>query len=126
MALTFSTTNWETMVGSKHYTPQALVSSARKMKIYIVDVTFGAGDNYATGGVTADLLRKGAKTLKKVIPFDNDAGVMVRYDVANKKILMYGQEPTNATAGILALSELAAASSIPNSKVFSFLVFAQD
>lgn len=95
------------------------------MVVYIAVVTFGAGDNYATNGVAIDISARGAKTLKHVIPIDNDALVLARYDKTNKKILMYGQEPTNATAGILAFTQLANASSIPNSKVFSFLVFAQ-
>jgi len=128
MTVTISVTDWESMVGSKNFSPQSLISSARKLVMYIAVVTMGAGDNYATGGVSANILARGAQTLKHVIPIDNDALVIARYDKTNKKILMYGEindDAAGVNTAAKALTELANASTIPNSKVFSFLVFAQ-
>ena len=98
------------------------------MLMYICTVTFGASDNYATNGVTVDLKKRGAKTIKYAVPIENTANVLARYNVSTGKLLMYGYinddvAGTNTTPE--ALNELANVSTIPNSKTFTFLVFAQ-
>jgi len=123
MAITVSTSEFKSLVGGK-FTPHALMQG-RKLLIYVAKVTVGASDNYATNGFSADLLSNGAKTFLWVVPIQNDANVIARYDETNKKVLCFGQEPTSTSSGVVALTQLAASSTIINSKVFEFLVFAQ-
>jgi len=128
MAITIASTDWESMIGSKTCSPQSLVSSARKMLMYIATVTFGSGDNYATNGVAVNLKKRGAKTIKYAIPIENTANCFMRYNVATGKLMLYGYinddaAGTNTTPE--ALTELANASTITQSKTFTFLVFAQ-
>lgn len=119
MALTASTSTFDTNVNKRHAV-QALLNS--KAKIFVVTVTYGAGDNYATGGNAISLKNGEIGTYLAVIPVENDKRLALRYDTTNEKILAFGQEPTNATAGVIQLVELAASSAIVNSMVASFLV----
>ena len=90
----------------------------RGIKIMVVSVTFGASDNYATNGVSANIKVNGISELIAVASLGNNAAVLDRYDIANSKILMYGSNG----AAPAALVELANASTVPNSKVFNYLI----
>lgn len=117
MALTISVTDWTSQGANKNLSIQALLTS--KFKIYTVKVLFGAGDNYATSGVAANLKADGRiSTIISAIPAYSDAAVVFQYNRATGKILMYGSNG----AGPAALLELGAASPVPNSKTFEFLV----
>lgn len=72
-----------------------------------------APGTYATGGLTLNLA---SGTLQGGVPdevrFDSAAGYVYRYvngtKITDGKIMVLGQEPTNAGAGVLPLTELAA------------------
>lgn len=91
--------------------------SGRGAKLMVVRVATTT-DNYVTGGMTASLKVQGIKTIYGVVPLYSDAAVEFRYDKVNLKILMYGSNG----AAPAALVELANASTVPNNKVFDFLV----
>ena len=116
MALTISTSDWTGANVRKSLSWQAALVS--KLRIYTTKVTFGAGDNYATGGVSADLKEVGISTLVAVIPTYDDSLRIVQYDKANEKIQLYdvGGDPASA------LIEVVDTSSACASKVFEFLV----
>lgn len=116
MALTISTSDWTAANVRKTLSWQSALTS--KLRIYKIKVTFGASDNYATNGVSADLKEGRISTLVSVIPEYNDAGVVAQYDKSNEKIKCF---VTGASNGAV-LAELADASTAVNSKIFEFLV----
>ena len=117
MAITISTSDWTGANVRKTLSWQAALTS--KLRVYAVKVTFGSGDNYATGGVSVDLKEgRRVKTLVAVIPTYTDSKREVVYDKANEKILLY-DVGGNATA---AFAETPNTSSACASKVFEFLV----
>jgi len=116
MAITISTSDWTNANVRKTLSVQAALVS--KLRIYSIKVTFGASDNYATNGVSADLKEGRISTLVAVIPTYSTCLQEVRYDKANEKIKIL---EVGGSAGS-AMTELANASSATNSKVFEFLV----
>ena len=77
MALTISTTDWTDANVRKTLSWQAALVS--KLRVYAVKVTFGASDNYATNGVSADLKEGRISTLVAVIPTYNINNVSIHY-----------------------------------------------
>ena len=116
MALTISTSDWTSANVRKTLSWQAALTS--KLRVYAVKVTFGASDNYATGGVAADLKEGRISTLVAVIPTYTDSLREVVYDKANEKIQLYDV----GGAASSAFAETANTSSACASKVFEFLV----
>ena len=116
MALTISTSDWTNANVRKTLSFNAALVS--KLRIYSIKVTFGASDNYASNGVSADLKEDRISTLVAVIPTFTDSQHKVEYDKANEKIKLF---TVGGSAGA-ALAELANASNLTNSKVFEFLV----
>ena len=117
MAITISASDWTNANVRKTLSWQAALTS--KLRVYAVKVTFGSGDNYATGGVSVDLKQgKRVKTLVAVIPTYSTCLQEVRYDKANEKIQLY-----NVGGGAEAkFVEVTNTSSTCASKVFEFLV----
>ena len=115
MALTISTNDWTSANVRKTLSWQAALVS--KLRVYAVKVTFGASDNYATNGVSADLKEGRISTLVAVIPTYTNSPHVVQYDKANEKIKLYF-----GADAVSALTEVANANSQCNSKVFEFLV----
>jgi hypothetical protein len=87
MAITITTDDWRNANVRKTLSWQAALTS--KLRVYAVKVTFGSGDNYATGGVAADLKEGRISTLVAVIPTYSTCLQEVRYDKANEKIQLY-------------------------------------
>ena len=116
MALTISTSDWTDANVRKTLSWQAALTS--KLRVYAIKVTFGASDNYATGGVSADLKQSRIKTLVAVIPTYNNSRQEVVYDKANQKIQLF-DVGGNAQSKFV---EVANSSSTCNSKIFEFLV----
>ena len=115
MALTISTSDWTNANVRKTLSWQAALTS--KLRVYAIKVTFGSGDNYATGGVAADLKEGRISTLVAVIPEYTDSAYKVEYDKANEKIKLYS---VGGSAGAV-FAEVANSTAIAN-KVFEFLV----
>ena len=116
MALTISSSDWTNANVRKTLSWQAALVS--KLRVYAIKVTFGASDNYATNGVSADLKEGRISTLVAVIPTYNNHSREVVYDKANEKIKLL--EVGGSTGS--AMTELANTSSATNSKIFEFLV----
>jgi len=99
-------------------------NAASREREAVVDVTFGAGDNYVTGGVTVDfsVIRKFTKVyavdvlhvtkglICSFVPATNDAA-------ATGKIKMFGTDPAAAGGAVAALPELPNAATDTNSLV---------
>jgi len=120
MTLTITTSDYETYV-NKEKSLQALLTAGKRSKVYSVKVVFGAGDNYVTGGVTADI----SATIKEdayvwVIPEFTDSGLIFLYNKSTGKILCY--TATASADSSKALSEVVNGSSLTNSKTFTFVV----
>jgi len=116
MALTISSSTWTDANVRKTLSWQAALVS--KLRVYAIKVTFGASDNYATNGVSADLKEGRISTLVAVIPTYTDSRQEVQYDKANEKIQLF-----DVGGGAQSkFTEVANASSTCNSKVFEFLV----
>ena len=116
MALTISTSDWTNANVRKTLSFNAALVS--KLRIYSIKVTFGASDNYASNGVSADLKEGRISTLVAVIPTFTDSLHKVEYDKANEKIKLY---TVGGSAGA-AFAELANSSTTTQSTVFEFLV----
>ena len=116
MAITISTSDWTNANVRKTLSWQAALTS--KLRVYAIKVTFGASDNYATGGVAADLKEGRISTLVAVIPTYTDSLREVVYDKANEKIQLYDVGGASSSA----FAETANTSSACASKVFEFLV----
>lgn len=119
MVLTTSTSEWDAKV-NKNGTIQA--ANASPLKLFKVRVTYGAADNYVTTGNVMSLKLKGLKTYVAVLPIEASIGVHVRYVTSSERIFLRGQEPTNATAGIIVFTELASASTLTQNATVDFLV----
>ena len=116
MALTISTSDWTNANVRKTLSWQAALTS--KLRVYAVKVTFGASDNYATNGVSADLKVSRIKTLVAVIPTYNNSRQEVVYDKATEKIKLYDVGGSATTP----FTETPNTSSACASKTFEFLV----
>jgi len=116
MALTISTSDWTSANVRKTLSWQAALVS--KLRVYAIKVTFGSGDNYATGGVSADLKESRISTLVAVIPTYTNSLREVVYDKANEKIKLYDVGGSATTP----FTETPNTSSACASKVFEFLV----
>ena len=120
MTLTITTTDYETYV-NKEKSVQALLTAGKNPKIYQVKVVFGAGDNYVTGGVTADLsagIKEDAYVW--VLPEYTDSGLQFQYNKSTGKIQCY--TATASADSSKALSEVVNGSTLTNSKTFTFVV----
>jgi len=115
MALTISTADWTNANVRKTLSIQAALVS--KLRIYSIKVTFGASDNYATNGVSADLKEGRISTLVAVSPTYTDSKLVVQYDKTNEKIKVF----TGSGNGNI-LAEVPNSSALVNSKIFEFLV----
>ena len=115
MALTISSSTWTDANVRKTLSWQAALVS--KLRVYAIKVTFGASDNYATNGVSADLKEGRISTLVAVSPTYTDSKLVVQYDKTNEKIKTF----TGSGNGNI-LAEVPNASALVNSKVFEFLV----
>ena len=115
MALTISSSTWTDANVRKTLSWQAALVS--KLRVYAIKVTFGASDNYATNGVSADLKEGRISTLVAVIPTFTDSKLVVQYDKTNEKIKTF----TGSGNGNI-LAEEPNSSAVVNSKVFEFLV----
>ena len=114
MATAVSVSDYQRYVGSKHPTPQALISTARGALIYVVEMTFDAA--YATGGYTdVSLKHFGAKKVQFTFFDTGKIGLSAFYDKDADKVQFF------TDAGV----ELANASVVPNGKTISALVFAR-
>ena len=116
MALTISTSDWTNANVRKTLSWQAALVS--KLRVYAIKVTFGSGDNYATGGVSADLKEGRISTLVAVLPTYTNSLREVVYDKATEKIKLYDV----GGAATSTFSETPNTSSACASKVFEFLV----
>ena len=117
MAITISTSDWTNANVRKTLSWQAALTS--KLRVYAVKVTFGSGDNYATGGVSVDLKQgRRIKTLVAVIPTYTDSLRHVQYDKANEKIQLFDVGGSSTAP----FAETPNTSSACASKVFEFLV----
>lgn len=79
---------------------------------FIVHGDITASGNYAAGGeVLAPALAALHPTNKEpdYVDINSQAGFVYQYNFTTKKMMVRGQEPTNAGAGVMALTELAAA-----------------
>ena len=117
MAITISTSDWTNANVRKTLSWQAALTS--KLRVYAIKVTFGASDNYATNGVSADLKQgRRVKTLIAVIPTYNNSRQEVVYDKANEKIQLFDVGGSSTAP----FAETPNTSSACASKVFEFLV----
>lgn len=77
--------------------------------------TLAFSGNYVAGGeVPTTSGRSGIRSKMTTkaplsVKIDGKAGFEYEYDRANEKVLVRGQEPTSATAGVIALSQIAVA-----------------
>ena len=120
MAITLSSQAWQDVAG-KNFEAQSMISQARKLKIYLVTVTFGAADDYVTGGVSIDLSQRGATKILAAMCTRTSIGVLASYIPSTKLLQLF---ETGAAADAV-LDELASGDSATNSATFDFLVFAQ-
>ena len=116
MALTISSSDWTKANVRKTLSWQAALVS--NLRVYAIKVTFGASDNYATNGVSADLKEGRISTLVAVVPTYTDSRQEVQYDKANEKIKLFDVGGGAQSKFV----EVANSSSTCNSKVFEFLV----
>ena len=100
-------------LGTKVYGVQSLIGAPHG-KFYVIPVTFASDENYATGGIAADLTVTGVGKVRWVFFNEGSLGFKCEYDAANKKIKMYTHAGAEVTAG----------STQTNSKSILALVFA--
>ena len=93
-----------------------------KLKTTVVDVTYGASDNYATNGNTVDLsLGSRINTVIGASIIHCNKGLLLQYApaangaAATGKIKAFGHTPTSSTATVVALEELDNADTAVNS-----------
>lgn len=121
MTLTITTSDYETYVNKEKSVQALLNPGSKNPKIYSVKVVFGAGDNYVTGGVTADLsagIQRDAYVW--ALPEYTDSGLAFQYNKSTGKIQCY--TATASADSSKALSEVVNGSSLTNSKTFTFVV----
>jgi hypothetical protein len=92
------------------------------LKTTVVDVTYGASDNYATNGNTVDLsLGSRINTIIGASIIHCNKGLLLQYApaaagaAATGKIKAFGHTPTSSTATVVALEELDNADTAVNS-----------
>jgi hypothetical protein len=100
-------------------------TSVVMMQLY--DIAFGGSENYATGGIDVKTpILSAHPTMQEivgiVVVWHNVAGWIPYYNTATGKLMFFGQEPTNSTTGVIALSEMANNSTAINSKTVRVLV----
>ena len=98
------------------------------VKMGIVDISFGATENYATGGIDiATPIRLQFPDVQDVLGVTvlghNVGGWVPRYDFSTGRLLFYGQEPTSTTSGVIALSEMPNNSAAINNRTVRVLFF---
>lgn len=73
--------------------------------------SFTMSNSYATGG---DSVNNKLIPLKRILKIflSPKSGYIPEYDLANNKVKVYGQEPTSTAAGVVGLSEVAAATDL--------------
>ena len=93
-----------------------------KLKTTVVDVTYGASDNYATNGNTVYLsLGSRINTIIGASIIHCNKGLLLQYApaatgaAATGKIKAFGHTPTSSTATVVALEELDNADTAVNS-----------
>jgi hypothetical protein len=128
MAITIAQNSDHKSLTGKTLSVQAELTS--KLKSCIVDVTYGASDNYATNGNTVDLSLGGRiSTVIGAEILHSSAGLLLQYApaaagaAATGKIKAYGHTPTSATATVVALEELDNADTAVNSLTIRIRVF---
>jgi hypothetical protein len=128
MAITIAQNSDHKSLTGKTLSVQAELTS--KLKSCVVDVTYGASDTYTTNGNTVDLSLGGRiKTVIGAQILHSNAGLLLQYvpaaagAAATGKIKAYGQEPTSATATVVALAELDSSDTAVNSLTIRIRVF---
>jgi len=93
-----------------------------KLKSVVVDITYAAGDNYATGGNVVDVsLGSRISTVIGAEILDGNKGLLLQYipsatnAASTGKIKCYGEDHTVKGAAARAFAELANASTAVNS-----------
>lgn len=99
-----------------------LAHSATPLKFAVIDIAITTPDTYATGGITFSTTDVGIDTLLGGTVTVN-AGLVGEVLASTKKLKIYGQEPTSASAGVIALSEIANASTLIQGKTFRLFVW---
>lgn len=90
-----------------------------QLRVGVFDVSFGATENYVTGGISVSF--PGFTTVLGAVRIGGD---LLNYHVAygGGKLQVYGQEPTNTTTGVIAFSELPNGSTVINNKTVRLVV----
>ena len=93
-----------------------------KLKSVVVDITYAAGDNYATGGNVVDVsLGSRIRTVIGAEILDGNKGLLLQYipsatnAASTGKIKCYGEDHTAKGSAARAFAELANASTAVNS-----------
>tara|TARA_R110002051_G_scaffold296175_1_gene362185 strand:- start:1838 stop:2230 length:393 start_codon:yes stop_codon:yes gene_type:complete len=127
MAITIAQNSDHKSLTGKTLSVQSTLTS--KLKSTIVDVTYGASDNYATNGNTVDLSLGGRiRTVIGATILHSNKGLLLQYApaaagaAATGKIKAYGHTPTSATATVIALEELDNADTAVNSMTIRIVV----
>lgn len=120
MAITVAQNSDHKSLTGKTLSVQSVLTS--RIRTSIVDITYGASDNYATDGNTVDLSMGGRiSTVMAVEIFHVSTGLLLQYvpaaagASATGKIKAYGHTPTSATSTVIALEELDNADTAVNS-----------
>jgi hypothetical protein len=120
MAITVAQNSDHKSLTGKTLSVQSVLTS--RIRTSIVDITYGASDNYATDGNTVDLSMGGRiSTVMAVEIFHVSTGLLLQYvpatagAAATGKIKAYGHTPTSATSTVIALEELDNADTAVNS-----------
>lgn len=120
MAITVAQNSDHKSLTGKTLSVQSVLTS--RIRTSIVDITYGASDNYATNGNTVDLSMGGRiSTVMAVEIFHVSTGLLLQYvpatagAAATGKIKAYGHTPTSSTGTVIALEELDNADTAVNS-----------
>jgi hypothetical protein len=120
MAITVAQNSDHKSLTGKTLSVQSVLTS--RIRTSIVDITYGASDNYATDGNTVDLSMGGRiSTVMAVEIFHVSTGLLLQYvpatagAAATGKIKAYGHTPTSSTGTVIALEELDNADTAVNS-----------
>ena len=120
MAITIAQNTDHKSLAGKTMSVQSELTS--KMRTAIVDITYGASDNYATNGNTVDLSMGGRiGTVIACEVLHSNKGLLLQYApatggaAATGKLKAYGHTPTSSTTTVIALEELDDADTAVNS-----------
>ena len=80
------------------------------LRVIYATITFDT--SYPTGGEALDPVTDLGVTSLIRMEIAPAAGYVFEYDYTNNKVKVYGQEPTSATTGVIALSEVANATNL--------------